>query len=349
MLFPLFCASRPVVYSPARAHQGFSRLWAAGSGKTWPPFFKRFQFFSLFNRVRMKKIWLLCWSAALWAGIGGLNAQEDDLLSLLNEEETTEYITASFKTDRVINLHSLESTAAGVLDIKISHRFGMVNGGLYELFGLDAASIRIGADYGITNQVTIGFGRNSFEKTFDGFAKYKFLRQSTGKRKMPVSAILFASTALKSVKWADPDRENFFSSRLYYTGQLIIGRKFSENLSLQLSPTVVHRNLVATKAEKNDVFALGAGGRIKLTKRISLNAEYMYVLPDQLAPGYKNMFSLGFDIETGGHVFQLHFTNSTSMIEKGFVTETVGDWADGGVHFGFNISRVFTLKKRRGG
>lgn len=166
----------------------------------------------------MKTIQLFWLSATLFTAISGIHAQEDDLLSLLEEEETTEYVTASFKTDRVINLHSLESTAAGVLDIKISHRFGMVNGGLYELFGLDAASIRIGADYGVTNRITVGFGRNSFEKTFDGFAKFKFLRQSTGKRKMPVSAILFASTALKSVKWADPDRENFFSSRLYYTG-----------------------------------------------------------------------------------------------------------------------------------
>ena len=291
-------------------------------------------------------LYILCAACCLFFSTAAFS-QEDDLLSLLEEEEGTEYVTASFKTDRVINLHSLESTAAGVLDIKISHRFGMINGGPYEFFGLDAATIRIGADYGLTDRLTIGGGRNSYEKTFDGFAKYKFLRQSTGKRKMPVSAILFASTALKSIKWADPDRENYFYSRLYYTGQLIIGRKFSESFSLQLSPTVVHRNLVATKAEKNDVFALGAGGRIKLSKRITLNAEYMYVLPDQLAPEYKNMLSIGFDIETGGHVFQLHFTNATSMIEKGFVTETTGDWADGGIHFGFNISRVFTVRKPR--
>ena len=108
-------------------------------------------------------------------------------------------------------------------------------------------------------------------------------------------------------------------------------------------PTLVHRNLVETSAERNDVLALGAAGRIKLSKRITLNAEYIYVLPDQLAPGFRNSFSLGFDIETGGHVFQLHFTNSTSMIEKGFVTETNENWLDGGIHFGFNVSRVFTV------
>lgn len=274
-----------------------------------------------------------------------LTAQDDDLLSLLGEEETTEYATASFKTNRVINLHSLESTARGVLDIKISHRFGMLNGGLYELFGLDAASIRIGGDYGITDRITIGAGRSSYEKTYDGFIKYKVLRQSKGKRNMPITAALLATTAIQTLKWQDPDRENYFSSRLYYTFQAIIGRKFSDNLSLQISPTLVHRNLVKTTEEKNDVYAIGAAGRVKISKRVAINAEYVYVLPDQILSDYQNMLSIGFDIETGGHVFQLQFSNATSMIEKGFVAETVGNWADGGIHFGFNISRVFTVAK----
>ena len=274
-----------------------------------------------------------------------LYAQEDDLLSLLEEEEVTNYATASFKTNRVINLHSLESTARGVLDIKISHRFGFINGGIYELFGLDNASIRIGADYGIMDQLTVGAGRSSFEKTYDGFLKYKFLRQSTGKKNMPITAAAFSSIAIKTLRWENPDRENYFSSRLYYTFQLILGRKFSKGFSFQISPTLVHRNLVETKAERNDVFALGAATRIKLSKRVGLNMEYIYVFPDQLAPIFRNSFSIGFDIETGGHVFQLHFTNSTSMIEKGFITETVGEWKNGDIHFGFNISRVFTVAK----
>ncbi|WP_020538142.1 DUF5777 family beta-barrel protein [Lewinella cohaerens] len=272
---------------------------------------------------------------------------QDDLLGLLGEEETTDYATAAFKTNRVINLHSLESTAAGVLDIKISHRFGMLNRGAYDLFGLDNATIRIGADYGITNRLTVGFGRSSYEKTLDGFVKYKFLRQSSGKKVMPITAALFASTAVQGLRWANPDRENYFSSRLTYTYQLIFGRKFSDNFSLQFSPTVVHRNLVKFSIEANDVYAAAMATRIKLTKRMAINAEYVYVLPDQLVPGYRNSLSIGFDIETGGHVFQLHFTNSTSMIEKGFVTETSGDWLDGGIHFGFNVSRVFTVHKPR--
>ncbi len=271
--------------------------------------------------------------------------EEQNLLSLLGREETTEYAAASFKANRVINLHSLESTSAGILDIKISHRFGFINGGIYELFGLDQASIRIGADYGITDRLTIGFGRSSYQKTYDGFIKYKLLRQSTGLKNMPVTVALLGTMAITTLKWEDPNRDNLFSSRLYYTTQLIIGRKFSNAISLQLSPSLVHRNLVATYEEKNNVFALGFAGRVKLNKRLSINGEYIYVFPNQLADGFRNSLSIGFDIETGGHVFQLHFTNSTSMIEKGFITETVGKWADGGVHFGFNISRVFTIKQ----
>lgn len=270
--------------------------------------------------------------------------EEEDLLSLLGEEETVNYVTASFKANRVINLHSLENTAAGELDVKISHRFGFLSGSFYELFGLDQATIRIGGDYGITERLMVGVGRSNYEKTYDAFAKFKLLRQSTGKKKMPVTVCVLGTTAIKSIRFPDPDRENFFSSRLYYTGQLIIGRKFSEGFSMQLSPTIVHRNLVSTLEEKNDVLALGAAARVKLGKRTSINGEYIYVLPDQLAPGFRNSLSVGFDIETGGHVFQLHFTNSTSMIEKGFIAETVGDWGDGDIHFGFNISRVFNIK-----
>jgi len=271
---------------------------------------------------------------------------QEDLLSLLGEDEpTTNYVTASFKTDRVINLHSLATTAKGIMDIKISHRFGFVNGGISELFGLDAASIRIGADFGVTDRFSFGFGRSSFEKTYDGFLKFKFLRQRTGARKMPITAILFASGAIKTTPFQNPDRENFLSSRLYYTFQLILGSKISDGFSFQLSPTVVHRNLVSTTSENNDVFALGIAARQKLTKRISLNIEYIYVPPDQLAPGFRKSFSVGFDIETGGHVFQLHFTNSTSMIEKGFITETTGDWLEGDIHFGFNVARVFSIGK----
>lgn len=268
---------------------------------------------------------------------------QDELLSLFEDEETIDYITAGFKTNRVINLHSIENTAKGVLDVKISHRFGFINQGVSQFFGLDNATIRLGLDFGVTDRFAVGFGRSSFEKTIDGFLKYKVLRQSKGAKNMPITAAIFSSMAIKTAPFEVPDRKNYVSSKMFYAFQAIVGRKFSESFSFQLSPTLVHRNLIATNAEKNDVFALGMGLRQKLTKRLSLNLEYIYVFPDQLLSQYKNSFSIGFDVETGGHVFQLHFTNSTSMIEKGFVGETTGDWLNGGIHFGFNISRVFTL------
>ena len=271
---------------------------------------------------------------------------QDDLLSLIEDEKpTTEFAKASFKTTRVINSQSLENTAPGVLDVKISHRFGPLNGGAYELFGLDAATIRIGLDYGISKHLMVGVGRSSVQKTYDGFLKMKLLRQSSGARNMPLSVIWFSSIALNSLKWQHPERNNYFSSRLAFTHQLIFGRKFSEGFSLQFMPTVVHRNLIANNAEKHDVIALGVAGRQKLTRRLAINAEYYYVLPDQIAENLRNSLAIGFDIETGGHVFQLHFTNSTAMVEKGFITETDGNWFDGDIRFGFNISRVFTIKQ----
>lgn len=274
--------------------------------------------------------------------------QEDiDLLSLVEEEEIDEYANYSFKTNRIINLHSLESPAEGVFDFKISHRFNTISNGLYDLFGLDGATIRLGGDYGITDNLTIGAGRSTIEKAYDAYIKYRILRQRSGKKFVPLTIAWMSSVAVNTLRWADPDRDNLFSSRLSYVHQMIIGRKLNETFTLQMSPTLVHRNLVGTKMEKNSVVAVGAGGRIKLNNRVALNAEYIYVPSGQLADVFTNSLSIGLDIETGGHVFQLHFTNSRAMIEKGFITETTGNWLDGDIHFGFNISRVFTLKKRK--
>lgn len=274
---------------------------------------------------------------------------QDDLLSLLGEDSTVEYASASFKSTRVINSHSLENVAHGVLDFRIGHRFGFVNGGLNEFFGLDQATIRLGLDYGITEQLMVGIGRSNYQKTVDGFVKYKLLRQCDSGCLMPLTLAVVASSSVTTlpadqVPWYGEGREDFFTHRLSYSFQLIVGRKFSERFTLQVMPGVVHRNLVATPDDRNDLLNAGVAGRIKLTKRVSLNGEYFYVLPDQgPREAFTNSLSMGFDIETGGHVFQLHFTNSTGMFERGFITETVGKWDKGDIHFGFNISRVFTL------
>ena len=270
---------------------------------------------------------------------------QEDLLEMLEEETkkdaAPEFVTATFKTTRIINGHSIENVAAGVLDLRISHRFGFLNTGAYELFGLDQATMRLGLDYGLTNRWMIGIGRSTYQKQFDGFTKYKLLRQVSGGAPITVSAV--GSMMYKSLKFEDPARENYLSSNLFYAGQVLLGRKFSESLSIQLMPTIIHYNLVKGSSDPNDIFALGAGGRIKLGKRVSMNAEYYYQLPGYKLPETVNSLAIGFDIETGGHVFQLHFTNSTGMTERTFISETTGRFFEGDIHFGFTISRVFTI------
>ena len=275
-------------------------------------------------------------------------AQTDttDLFNLLNSGEETDFTTATFKTTRLINGHSIENQAAGVLDFRINHRFGDLNGGSYEWFGLDQANVKLGLDYSLKNWLMIGVGRTNVNKTYDGFIKAKILRQSSGKRNMPITLSYVATTSVTTLKWADPDRKNYISSRYAYTHQLLIARKFSNATSIQIMPTLVHRNLIDSLKYKNDVIVLGIGGRQKLTQRVSINAEYYYVLPNQISEKYKNSLSVGFDIETGGHVFQLHFTNSRGMTESQFLTQTIGDWLKGDIRFGFNISRVFTIQER---
>jgi hypothetical protein len=278
-----------------------------------------------------------------------LNAQ-DDLMDLLDDEaESTIYETATFKTTRLVLGQSIENPAPGVLIFLIQHHFGRVNTGAYEFWGLDQATIRIGLEYGINEWLAVGVGRNSYKKTFDGFVKGKILRQSTGAKNMPLSLSYFGSTSLNSLKWAEPERENYFSSRLAFTHQLLIARKFNSGFSFQITPTLVHKNFVPTEEDSNDIFAVGFGGRAKLTNRISFNAEYWYVLPDQIvSEPHDNALSIGFDIETGGHVFQLFFTNADPIFESGFITETTGKWDKGDIYFGFNISRVFTIVKPEG-
>ena len=293
----------------------------------------------------MRRLSLACLFSLITLGIFA----QDDLMNILDQNAPKEinYTTATFKSTRIMNGHSVEKMPPGQLDVRISHRFGTLNSGAYNLFGLDQSNIRLGLEYGIFKWLMIGIGRGSWQKTFDGFTKFTILRQSSGAKVMPVSLSLFSSVALNSMKWTDETRANYFSSRLSYTGQILISRKISQGLSLQLTPSYVHRNLVATELDPNDLFALGAGGRLKLTKRISLNAEYYWVVNPKTYMSLQiyNPLSVGVDIETGGHVFQLLFTNSLGMIEKAFIGETTGQWKKGDIHFGFNISRVFTLKK----
>jgi len=192
----------------------------------------------------------------------------------------------------------------------------------------------------------VGIGRGSWEKTFDGFAKFSILRQSSGTGAMPVSFSYFSSLALRTIDLQQAPGSGYLAARTAFVNQVLVARKFSQFFSLQLTPTWLHRDLYDAGTDPEDILAIGTGGRIRLARRVSLNAEY-YILTDPKTyrnEPVRNPLTIGFDIETGGHVFQLLFSNSLSMIEKGFIGETTGRWRDGDIHFGFNILRVFTLK-----
>jgi hypothetical protein len=213
--------------------------------------------------------------------------------------------------------------------------------GAYNLWGLDQANIHFFLEYGVNDWLTLGVGRGTYQKSFNGNAKISLLRQATGPGSFPLSISYYHCTTINSLN--TDILNDHFGSRMAYVHQLLLARKFSDRFSFQLTPSVVHRNLVAETIHPNDLFAIGAGGRFKLSRRISINAEYFYVYRPLSEPDYFNPLSIGLDIETGGHVFQLMLTNSLSMTEKGFIGETTGNWKKNGIHFGFNISRPFAF------
>lgn len=275
---------------------------------------------------------------------------QTDLLGELEKQTADslkrEVVAATFKSTHIINSQSVETPGQGTLGFLIQHRFGTLNSGAYNFFGLDQAVLRLSFEYGLTNRLAVGLGRSSQEKLFDGFLKYRALRQTTGARPVPVSVTLFASSAITTLKFNEPGTERSTASRLDYTYQVLIARKFSSDLSVQLMPTLIHRNFVANSAMQNDVYALGAGLRQKLSKRVAFTADYFYLLPGHTADTYRNALAAGFDIETGGHVFQLHLTNSKGMVEKLFVPQTDGNFFKGDIYFGFTIVRNFTIKSQ---
>jgi hypothetical protein len=290
----------------------------------------------------------------LWAS--GLMTWSQGLLSQLERQQdsakTRVPVLATFKTTRIINGHSIEIPGKGELMLIVGHRFGRLNAGPYEMFGLDIATIRLGVEYTMpfSGRLCVGLGRSTYKKAWDGFVKARVLKQTTGPRSMPLSLTLFAGMAITGLKSPDPTRPLLFTSRLSYAYQAMISRKFGDWVSLQLTPTVIHRNLVPLPKDQNTTFHLGIGGRFKVSRRISIMAEYYYPVHGQNFGRVLNQpilgpLAVGIDLETGGHVFQLQLTNGQAMFESGFVTETIGDWLKGDIHFGFNITRTFSFKK----
>ncbi|HLG02082.1 MAG TPA: DUF5777 family beta-barrel protein [Bacteroidia bacterium] len=288
-------------------------------------------------------------------------AQEDeemrrmaDSLDALNKTGK-EFTRATFKGTRLINFHTVETMGRRALDFRIQHRFGEFNSGAYNAFGTDGpACIRLSLDYGIRDWLQVGIGRTSIDKLVDASFKVRALRQ-TSDNKMPIS--ISWSSSLNYTFLRDPnkavsgiDKYSLPVNRISYSNSLIIGRKFSDRLSLQLHGFWVHYNIVETVNDKNDIFAAGVSGRFKLTKRFALTFEYAYRL-NNYSPSkdmYQDPLGIGFDLETGGHVFQVHFTNQFGMNEAQFIPYTTSNWAKGGIRLGFNISRVFAIGVKGG-
>jgi len=282
--------------------------------------------------------------------IGNVQAQ-DDLLNMLEEElmeeqkDVREKEIAIFKGTRLILGHTTKTRKKQELELLISHRFGRLNSGPHELWGLDNSSVRIGLDYGVSDLLDVGVGRSSFDKSFDFFLKYKLISQTKGNER-PVSVLLFSSLAIRTTPKDKDDPTYDFKERLAYTYQAIISRKFSSKLSLQVSPTYLIRNRPLDLTDQDKLFAVGIGGRFQATPSLSINIETFQRVNAEANSTEFNAVSLGVDIETGGHVFQLHLTNSQMTFERAFIAETTDDFFNGDIHFGFNISRTFNLKKK---
>lgn len=281
-----------------------------------------------------------------------LDAQ-DDLLKLAQEESKPlkEKVTATFKTTKLINAQTNETVHRRTLDFRVGHRFGNIgkytNGqsATHTLYGLDASTdIRIAFEYGITDALTVGLSRSKLNENYEGLAKIRVLQQ-TMDNKIPVALTLFANAAITAQK----DNAKVYDKttrRLSYTFQAIIARKFSSRISLAVLPTLVHRNFVFDASDDNDIFALGGAARIKITKGTCFIVDYFYDWSQYRINRSKTYFDplgAGFELETGGHVFTIMFTNSAGIIENELIPYTTDDWFDGGVKFSFNISRNFRL------
>ncbi|HIF14397.1 MAG TPA: hypothetical protein EYQ86_03340 [Bacteroidetes bacterium] len=289
---------------------------------------------------------------------GSVVQGQDDLDDLLGVggEAVSETVTATFKTTRIINSHSTEMVKAKHLDFRIAHRFGDMfgaSGGAQTMFGIDNASdIRIGFEYGLNENFSLGFGRskggNTIKSIIEAYAKYKIIQQTKDNKKK--ISIVLISHMTASYMSATEDAtlitsfENF-AHRLTYVSQILIAKKFTNSFSLQVMPSYVHRNLVSYDDE-NGLFAMGVGGRLKLTKRFGVIADYFHCFRSQNTIGglqHYNPLSFGIEIETGGHVFHINFTNSRSISEGQFISNTSSDLMGGQFRFGFNISRLFVL------
>lgn len=290
---------------------------------------------------------LLCFLIIFLPSDGELLAEEREEV-----EEEDPYVESIFRSHRVINNHSVENLDQHVIDFRVNHRFGPVRDqGAHNLFGLDNARSRLTFDYGLTDRMMVGIGRTSARKIYDGYYRVNLLQQRKDDR-MPLTLTWFSNMSHISDRGFIPGEDDFSRSyRLSYVNQLIFGRQFHENFAFQISPTLVHKNLVPEDDLENTLGTIGFGGRIQFIRSSSITFEYLMMDPtSESSDHYRNGISLGVDIETAGHVFQLHFTNSREMSERSFLAENPGadeddEWYDVPIHFGFNLSRMYDFSK----
>ncbi len=268
---------------------------------------------------------------------------QDDLLREIDKDDTTKVAEAAFKGLKIVNLESTKLAAGKSLYFVVSHRFGSVQGGIREFFGLDQAVTRLHFIYGITDWLNVGLSRSSYQKTYDLNTKYRLIRQQEGGS--PVTVAGFNGVYINGNLDKDLEPDIQFIDRLGYISQVLVSRKINERLSLELAPSFFYDNYLPEASgdqdEQKAQFAIGAGGRYKISKRISINIDYAAHLNRADNSAFKDPLSVGVDIETGGHVFQLHFTNAQPSFENGFLGQANGNWGDGVIFFGFNLSRTF--------
>jgi len=265
---------------------------------------------------------------------------QDDLLSEIDTAtETPLYASAVFKGLKVINFESTKLVAKGGFNFIVSHRFGTVKNGFQNLFGLDEAVTHLNFVYGLSDHINISASRSSNQKIYEVATKFKLVSQQAGK--IPFTVVGYTSVLANTALDTDNLPKLEFKHRLSYIAQLLVSRKMNKNLSLILSPTFFHDNYLTDDFQENSQYGVGFGGRYKLGKRWSLNTEYGVHLNRSKNSLYNNPFSIGVDLETGGHVFQLLFTNSQSMNTNGVFGTSTGEWGEGDVYFGFNLARSF--------
>ncbi|MBK5283804.1 MAG: hypothetical protein JJE25_00240 [Bacteroidia bacterium] len=284
------------------------------------------------------------------------NAQ-DSLMTLLqsNTAGVNEKVIATFKSTKIISAQTNETLKRHNLDFRVSHLFGNMGteaggGGIHTLYGLDQSNdIRISFDFGITDRLMVSVGRNKRQENLSGAVKFRVIEQTTNGH-IPVALTVFANTAY-TPKYDpfkdDPVNNSSGLRRINYFAQAIIARKFSSRFSLEILPSFLHRNVIdlnSNPEDKNDLLYLGAGGRLKLTKSFGIIADYFHSFREKSSRiTFYDPLSLGIEIETGGHVFSVMFTNAVGLLENDFIPNTTDSWGNGGSKFSFNISRIFKL------